>query len=133
MRKEELLEKALEFFKENEDLFNEVLEEMDNYNGYLGDNRTYYMEDFNELLNGKEPLELASMIAFGEFNPYHDYFYFNGYGNIKSSPYIDYSDLLNIYTVDDIADFIEEDSFPYCLKGEEEIEKIFNELLENED
>ena len=30
-------DKIISYFKENEDVFNEVIEELDSYNGYLGD------------------------------------------------------------------------------------------------
>lgn len=132
MKKNELLQKALEYFQENEEIFNQCLEEMDAYNGYLGDDRTYSMDDFNELLQGKEPLELASMVAYGDFNPYHDYFYFTAYGHIKTSPYIDYTDKLDIYTVEDIVEFIAGHGTIDALCGEAEIEEILEELLKEE-
>lgn len=31
------------------------------------------------------PSEIASSIVYGDFNPNHDYFHFNGYGNFEST------------------------------------------------
>lgn len=49
----------------------------------------YSMDDFDELMNGSVEengaLWLAQRIFFGDFNPNHDYFYFNGYGNLEST------------------------------------------------
>ena len=47
------------------------------------------MDEFDELMNDsvKEngALWLAQRIFFGDFNPNHDYFYFNGYANLVST------------------------------------------------
>ena len=49
----------------------------------------YSMDDFDELMNGSVEengaLWLAQRIFFGNFNPNHDYFHFNGYGNLVST------------------------------------------------
>ena len=38
-------EKIIIYFKEHEELFNDCIEELDSYNGYLGDNRYYCMDE----------------------------------------------------------------------------------------
>lgn len=113
-KKKELL---MELFENNEDLFNSTIEELDSYNGYLGDDRYYEMEYLNEFYNSVEPLELLQKAYFGrdddnyitdsngnktysEFNPNRDYFYYNGYGNLVSSDYKDYSCHLDNYFID---------------------------------
>ena len=49
----------------------------------------YPMDEFDELMNGSVAengaLWLAQRIFFGNFNPNHDYFYFNGYANLVST------------------------------------------------
>ncbi len=95
----------------------------DSANGY--DNYIYNMDDLNELLDGKSPEEIARLIFYGDFNPNHDYFTFNGYGNLESitgynlTDYIFISDIVDyiisrdddLYNDDirDILDNIEED------------------------
>ena len=41
----EITKEIIEYFKNNEEIFNECIEELDNYNGYLGDNRYYFMDE----------------------------------------------------------------------------------------
>lgn len=60
-----------------DEIYNEILEE----NGYDG---MFSMEDFDYILDGDTPLEVAQKVFFGDFNPNHDYFEFDGYGNLKS-------------------------------------------------
>ena len=141
--KEETITKIIEFFKNNEEIFNSCVEELDSYNGYIGDDRCYSMEDLNELYSGTEPIELLSRSfygydadtwergassgekIYGAFNPNRKYFYFNGYGNFVSSNYKDYSDYLDEGIIKAMSenrlhiDSIEED---------EELSLLFDEL-----
>lgn len=50
-----------------------------------GDNYIYSMEDFDEILDGVTPMDLANKIYYGSFMPNQDYFRFNGYANLESS------------------------------------------------
>lgn len=107
-----VVEKIIAFFEENEDIFAECIEELDDWNGYLGDDRYYYMEELPELLGGLDPLELLQRAYWGHdgdawctnssFNPNREYFYFNGYGNLVSSDHKDYSAHLDSYAVNAI-------------------------------
>jgi hypothetical protein len=113
-------EKLMELFENNEDLFNNTIEELDNYNGYLGDDRYYNMDDLPELLYGKDIIVLLNMAYFGDdenyhtdeygrkhyesFNPNRKYFYFNGYGNLCSATYKDYSYKLDDYFVNSLLE-----------------------------
>lgn len=112
--KKELL---MELFEENEELFNDTIEELDSYNGYLGDNRYYEMEMLSEFYCGTDPVELLNRAYFGRdddnyhtdasgnkllydsFNPNRNYFRYNGYGNLCSTNYKDYSDHLDEYFI----------------------------------
>ena len=69
------------------------------------DNRIYSMEEFDELMSGSTPWEIARSAFYGDFRPCDDYFYFNGYGNLASFDYIG-EDNTPIY-IDDIAEYIE--------------------------
>ena len=130
--KKELLK---ELFENNEDLFNKAIEELDGYNGYLGDDRYYGMYMLSELYDGVDPIELLNRAYFGydaecwhtdssgnkiygAFNPNREYFSYNGYGNLVSSDYKDYSTFLDDYFIDAI---IENQNYLYL---DDEIIKI---------
>lgn len=42
------------------------------------------MSDFDDLFHGVDPIRIANTIHFGSYNPSHDYFTFDGYGNIET-------------------------------------------------
>ena len=48
----------MELFQNDEQLFNDTIEELDNYNGYLGDDRYYNMDELPDLLNGVDIIRL---------------------------------------------------------------------------
>lgn len=52
-------------------------------NGY--DDEIIEMERFDEICEGMKPSKIAHSIVYGDFNPNHDYFHFNGYGNFEST------------------------------------------------
>lgn len=54
----------------------------------------YYMSEFDEIMSGVEPWEVARSAYYGDFRPCDEYFYFNGYGNLESC---DFFDQLPIY------------------------------------
>lgn len=111
----------MNLFESNEELFNQTIEELDGYNGYLGDNRYYEMYMLSEFYSGTDPIELLNRAFFGydseswhtdtsgnkiygSFNPNRDYFSYNGYGNLVSSNYKDYSGYLDDYFIDAVID-----------------------------
>ena len=49
------------------------------------DDEIIEMERFDEICEGMTPSDIARGIAYGDFNPNHDYFHFNGYGNFEST------------------------------------------------
>lgn len=141
------IDKIIEYFNENEDIFNQCIEELDRYNGYLNDNRCYEMEELNELYSGTEPLEILYRTfygyddetwttdnegnkTYGEFNPNRAYFYFNGYGNLVSCDYKDYSDFLDKYFVNELN---ENRQYIYTIDDEPELTELFDELEEEQE
>lgn len=67
----------------------------------------YSMGEFNEIMAGVEPWEIARSCFYGKrFCPVDDYFYFNTYGNLESA---DYCISLKI-CVDDIVQYIIDNS-----------------------
>ena len=108
MLKEKAIEMIINYFQENEEEFNVLIEELDSYNGYLGDDRYHNMEDLDEFYSGTEATEVLRRAFYGHdaetwhtdssgnkeygaFNPNRNYFYYNGYGNLVSADYKDYS------------------------------------------
>lgn len=120
--REDAIERIIEFFEENEDIFNDCIEELDSYDGYLGDDRYYSMDELNDLYSGQDPQEILFRAFYGydedsyttdshgereyrPFNPNRDYFRFNGYGNLVSADYKDYSAQLDEYAVERMAEY----------------------------
>ena len=55
---------------------------------YYPDDYIYYMDEFNEIVTGN-PWEIAKMCYYGSFAPYDRYFYYDGYGNIKTGDFLE--------------------------------------------
>lgn len=117
---EELIEKVIEWFKDNEEAFNDCIEELDSWNGYLGDDRYESMDMLNEFYSGVDPIDILYRAFYGhdednyttdsrgekhygEFNPNREFFRYNGYGNLVSTDYKDYSDHLDSYFVEELV------------------------------
>lgn len=142
-----ITEKLIEFFEENESIFNACIEEIDSYNGYLGDDRYYEMELLNEFYNGTDPLDILYRAFYGydadnwytdahgnkehaAFNPNRNYFKFNGYGNLVSTNYPDYSVYLDDYCIKSMLDNRNE---IYTIEECDELSTLFDELATEED
>lgn len=132
--KELKVKKILAFFKENEDIFNECIEELDGYNGFLGDDRYYNMEDLDEIFSNTEATEILARAFYGydaesredaPFNPNREFFCFNGYGNLVSCDYKDYSNFLDSYTVEALFENMEDID---TITENEELKKMFEDL-----
>ena len=134
-------EKIIEFFEENEELFNQCIEELDAYNGYLGDDRYYSMDELDDLYTGTEPSEILNRAFYGydedtytmnsdgsmehgQFNPNREFFRYNGYGNLVSADYKDYSAHLDKYAIKAMADNIE---YIDTINDTPELLELFNE------
>lgn len=144
---EEVTADIIEFFENNEDIYNEAIEELDGYNGYLGDDRYFSMDELDELHNGTEPSELLRRAFFGydeetyttdrdgnktygAFNPNRDYFRYNGYGNLVSADYKDYSGQLDKYAVESMS---ENRRYIDSIEQSAELVALFDELEEVEE
>lgn len=118
----ETIDKILNYLRENDGVFTECIEDLDSYNGYLGDDRYYEMEILDEFFAEQNPLEILQRAYFGydeddyivndgerkvraEFNPNKRYFTFNGYGNLVSSDWKDYTDHLDKWFVEKLAEY----------------------------
>lgn len=144
--RETTIKKIIDYFNDNEDLFNSCMEELDSYNGYLGDDRYYSMDELDEFYNGTEPLEILRRAyygrdddtyttdsngnkTYGEFNPNRDYFYYNGYGNLVSSDYKDYTAHLDEYAIEAMS---ENRSYIDTIADDDELTALFDELEQDE-
>lgn len=100
------------------------------------------MDELNELHNGTEPSELLCRAFFGydeetcttdrygnktygAFNPNRDYFRYNGYGNLVSADYKDYSGQLDEYAVQEMSENRAEIN---AIDDEPELAALFDEL-----
>lgn len=143
---EEITAAIIEFFKENEDVFNDCIEELDRYNGYLNDDRYYSMGELDELYTGTEPSEILRRAyyghdaetyttdgsgnrEYGQFNPNREYFTYNGYGNLVSADYKDYSGYLDNYAVEAMS---ENKDYIDTIEDNEELAELFDELEQAE-
>ena len=141
---EKITEKIIAYFNENEDIYNEAAEELDAYNGYLGDDRYYSMDELDELYNGTEPIEVLRRAfygydedtwirdssgnrEYGPFNPNREYFRYNGYGNLVSADYKDYTGLLDHYIIESM---LENRHYIDTIDNDPELSKLFDELEE---
>lgn len=138
------IEKIINYFEENEEIFIDVIEDLDSYNGYLGDGRYYEMETIDELFHGLDVIDVLNRayfghdedtwhkdncgnIEYGAFNPNRAYFTFNGYGNLVSSNYRDYSAHLDNYFVEAVNENIDN---LYSVTERPELVELFKELQE---
>lgn len=113
MNKQEIYEKIKEYFNDNTDIFNDCIEELDSWNGYLGDDRYYYMEELDEFYADTKPTDFLNRVLYGHdeengsqstFCVNRDYFRYNGYGNLVSADFKDYSDHLDDEFIDELVD-----------------------------
>lgn len=136
---EEVTADIIAFFKDNEDIFNEAIEELDAYNGYLGDNRYYTIDELDELYTGIELSEILRLAfyghdaevlySYGQFNPNRAYFTYNGYGNLVSADYKDYTDYLDKYAIEAMS---ENRRYIDSIEQSDKLAALFDELENTE-
>lgn len=141
---EEVTAAIIEYFEENGDTFADCIEELDSYNGYLGDDRYYSMDELDEFYHDTEPSEILRRAFYGHdaetyitngsgnreygaFNPNREYFTYNGYGNLVSADYKDYSDKLDRYAVEEMS---ENRSYIDSIESDDDLAALFDELEE---
>ena len=139
---EEVTADIIAFFQEHDDIYNGAIEELDSYNGYLGDDRCYSMDELDDLYSGTEPLEILRRAFFGydedtyttdgsgnklygAFNPNREYFRYNEYGNLVSADYKDYSGQLDKYAVESMS---ENRHYIDSIDDSDELSALFDEL-----
>ena len=125
-RKQYVYDRAHEILDNDSDLFVEACEELDGYNGFLGDDRCESMDMIDEFFS--RPSELLDKMD--DFNYSDEYFYFTSYGNVSTcdDKYDHYSDL---YSIDEVLDELI-DNYSYISISDSSLENIL-EVLANED
>lgn len=102
MKKKEIYEEILDFM--NSDIMegNAIVEELDSWNGYLGEDKVYDIDMIDDILCGRKPSEILNMI--GSWDSSDRYFYFDCLGNLYSTYYCDYSDYFDDYLIGAVVD-----------------------------
>lgn len=132
MNSNELYEKLMDYFSDNEDDMNDVMEQLDSWDGFLGDDAYFPMDELYDFCNISSRDDFGDLMArifyghdqYGDgtaFNPNREYFSFNGYGNLVSSDYKDYSGKLDDYFIDEVIENRDQITLP------DGIEEIFDE------
>lgn len=112
-----------DYLAREEDVFNTLIENLDAWNGYLGDDRYYDMYDLDEFLSDKTPTEILELVN-EDFNISDDYFKWDCYG-LHSNWRIDYSDHLDEYF---IGELVEE--YNHLGVEFEEVTALINHIIE---
>lgn len=137
-----IINRIREYFKDNPEIFNTCVEQLDDYSEYLNGEHYYSMDEFDEICFGLTPTEIALKIYYGfdadsyttdgygnksysEFNPNRKYVLYNGLGNFISSDVKDYSDCLDDYIINAMnenREYIDE------IYENDDLLELFNEL-----
>ena len=128
--------KTMKTYDEKVEAIKNIIEDMDDsdavalHNEYCYETNDYddeiiEMERFDEICEGMTPSDIANHIFYGDFNPNHNYFRYNGYANFESTDYpTDW-----IYPGDIARDVVDsERSF-----GNDEIQEEIDSWSEDED
>ena len=112
------------YFNANKTELFEIVSQINSYDSSLQHLEFLNMEDLDMYLDGLTPTDIANKIFFGDFNPNHEYFRFNGYENLESFDEWE----LNKELFDNIDEIIER---IIDLKDEIELPKEIENILEN--
>ena len=125
-RAEYVREAIADVLENDTDTFVEVCEELDSWNGFLGDARCYDMSEIDEFF--EKPSDFLDKMG-NDFCDCDDYFYFDlGYVTTASDKYDVYSDAVG---VDDVIDAIE-DCYNHIYIADATLNELC-EILFNED
>lgn len=96
--KNEKENRTMKAYDEKVEAIKNIIEDMDDsdavalHNEYCYETNDYddeiiEMERFDEICEGMTPSDIANHIFYGDFNPNHEYFHYDGYGNFESTNY----------------------------------------------
>ena len=125
-RRQYVYDKAIEILEEDEDAFVEACEELDNWNGFLGDSRCEYMDMIDEFFS--KPSELLDQM--NDFDETETYFYFTVYGvSTTDDKHAVYSD---DFSAEDVLDALIDNYNHVTLTESNELNELVT-ILVNED
>ena len=96
--KNEKENRTMKTYEEKIEAIKNIIEDMDEsdavalHNEYCYETNDYDdeiidMERFDEICEGMTPSDIANHIFYGDFNPNHNYFRYDGYANFESTDY----------------------------------------------
>ena len=125
-----LKEKIIEGLEElSTDELLSLCSEINSYDGNLDQFDIFEMDEFDGMLSGKTPTEIACSILYGDFSIDDEYFRFNAYDNLESLSYADIEEEL-ANTIGEIADYIDSNTYYNLLP--DSIKLILDEFDEEE-
>lgn len=136
MRKEELINQALEILTNDDDAFVNCIEELDSWNGYADGFRLYPMSEIDEFFYGCKIGDFLEKLS-GDFHHTDEYFFDTVYGleSFDGDPvwhyedYVDRSELIDAL----IEDYNHLDINWFSSELDEIIEALFNEDFDDEE
>ena len=140
----EIVNKIIQYFKKEKDVFIECIEELDDCNGILGSSRYYEMKQINEIFKSKTASNILKRAFYGhdkdswseglfgercydKFNPTRKYWTLDAHKNLVSSNYKDYSWLLQDCI---IMEMNENRTWMSCIDFNGDLSELFDELQE---
>ena len=126
-RKQYVYDKAIDILESDEDAFVEACEELDNWNGFLGDIRCMEMDMIDDYF--EKPSDLLEKMD--DFSYDNEYFYFSAYGyvNTTDDKHGVYSD---DFSADDVLDELIDNYSHVDLTENGELNELLT-ILVNED
>lgn len=102
---EEMKAELLQWLDENEDVLSDILEQMDDWDGYLGEDRCWPMSMLDDVFYGASVFDILHGIDFSEFDEDDEYYYDSIWG-IRSvdNRYDVYKDYITQGLIDNIID-----------------------------
>lgn len=113
----EVEERIAEILKADEELLIEVVNDIDCYYGYFEDVRCYYMEELDDLLYGKRPLEIIDMID-ADFDTNAEFCRFTLWGVESVYRYEYIEELQTVYIDEVVEQLLENSDEVYCMTEE---------------
>lgn len=91
----------------NSDMLMAMVQEVNSWDSSLDYLDFIDMGLLDDYLGEYTPTEIANKIHYGDFNPYHEYFRFDAYGNLESFQDWNVEEDLNWYKTDIVERFVE--------------------------
>ncbi len=119
-RKQYIYNAMLDMIQADSDLTAEICDELDSWNGFLGDDRCYCMSDIDDLLYGKKPSEIIDLVT-KDFDSSCEWFYFSIYGLESCDDRADF--YLDYYSHEEILDEYL-DNYSHCDLSNTDLEEL---------